>query len=159
METGRLGTCTSLTNLDKKTLLVILDTNFLIYMAEGLIAPSQIINTLNRKYQLITLKNVIDELNMLSNQKRTKIRRLAEKSLELIEKLNIIILECINEDSSKYIVDDLILLAAKYLKNNGYTPIIATCDKSMRRRSRLLGIPTLYYRRSEKLLETDWLPP
>ncbi len=159
METSRMGTCQTIEeprNLPSNKLLVLLDTNFLIYMAQGLIAPSQILETLDYAYCLLTIAPVKKELETLSKSNKPKLARLAARALELLSQLKITLLDL--QLSPEIKADDAIILAAQHLKKLGFNTLIATCDKSMRRRARALGIPTLYYRESEGILETDWVP-
>ncbi len=153
MEINRLGLRQALKFLSKKKIIVLIDTNFLIYIAKGLIAPSMILETLEYPYTIATTWPVVRELDLLSSTRSPTTARLARTARDRIlpRLVNIII-----DDNNK--ADDSLLLTALKLKGEGYHVIIATSDRILRSRARDSGIPTLYYRESEKSLELDWEP-
>jgi len=53
--------------------------------------------------------------------------------------------------------DDAIVALALNLKGSCRV-VVATNDRSLRRRLRGLGVPTMYYRRARGGLEVDWHP-
>ncbi len=149
METDRVGV--------RKRIILVVDTNFLIQMIEGIITPSKILEALESSFEIIIPESVIKELHFLAmHAPRLSTRRKAKAALDLLEK-NIIkyrVHESIHEKT-----DDDILLITLNLKKNKYRVIIATNDRTLRRRAKSLGLPTLYYRESEGLLEAEWLQP
>ncbi|MEB3779378.1 MAG: hypothetical protein GSR85_04015 [Desulfurococcales archaeon] len=138
---------------DNKRVIVILDANTLIYMAEGLMPPSLIDSVLDTGYRMVTLGEVVGELRRLRD-KRGKTGKLASKALELMERLEINIISPISDASA----DDAIEAKALELKRRGYRVIVATSDRELRRRLKRHGIPTLYYRESRGAPELEWLP-
>ncbi len=150
MEADRLGI--------RQRVIVIVDTNILIGLASGLITQYLIGEALETLYILGVPGSVVKELERLAESSPSlKTRRLARKALGMLadNKLPYIILETMDADE----VDDEILLTAVELKNKGYRIVVATNDKGLRKRLRSHGVPTLYYRETEGLMEVDWLPP
>ena len=151
MEANRLGVCPP---LDRRRLIILVDTNLLIYMAQGLVTPSMILDAVERSYALVVCEQVIRELATLSEQApKASTRRLSKRALDLLGMLNACVAECPGEEA-----DDAILLYALSLARSGAPVLIATSDRGLRRRARSHGIPTLYYRESERRLEADWEP-
>ncbi|MEB3845008.1 MAG: hypothetical protein LRS48_04935 [Desulfurococcales archaeon] len=151
METNRLGVREALEKLPDRRLVLLVDTNFLVYIAKGLIAPSQIIEALTAPYAPLIPSSVVGELNMLASSSKPSLARAARKALELAARLGWPVIEC-----GQGKTDDVVYRCAVTLKSMGRRIVVATCDKRLRGRLRLAGIPTLYYRESESRLETDW---
>ena len=149
MEADRLGICKTL-----KGVLVLADTNFLMYIASGLIPPSLILDALNTRYTLLVCKEILEELERLERSApRLSTRRLAGRTRVIIPKLNPIVVPCSNESRDKPVDDILVDFASRC---SDARIVLATCDRELRRKARRRGIPTLYYRESERRLETDW---
>jgi len=151
VETDRLGVCEALEKLPERRLVLLVDTNFLVYIAKGLIAPSQIIEAITAPYTPLIPSSVVGELNMLASSSKPSLARAARKALELAARLGWPVIEC-----GQGKTDDVVYRCAATLKSMGRRVVVATCDKRLRGRLRLAGIPTLYYRESESRLETDW---
>ena len=151
MEANRLGLCETLDN-NNKYVIILLDTNFLIYIARGVIAPSMILEALDIAYRLVACRQVLSELEYLSRSARQfKVRRLANRAIELLGSLKVCMTDCPGDNA-----DDAVLLKALHLAGAGLRVIVATGDRELRRRLRSHGIPSLYFRESEGILETDW---
>ncbi len=151
MEADRLGPCKTIENT---AYTVLVDTNILILMAEGTVAPTHILEALSASYTLATCTQVVRELEFLaSNALRLKTRRSAKSALRLLNMLVDCIIECPGEQA-----DDALILEARGLASKGIRAVIATSDKGLRRRARSLGIPSLFYRESERRLEIEWEP-
>ena len=149
METNRLGICETL-----RGVLVLADTNFLIYIASGLIPPSLISEALNARYTILVCREVIEELARLEKSApKLSTRRLARRAREMLPRLSPLISSC-NTGNRSMSIDDMLLDFAS--RCSGARVVIATCDRGLRRKARRRGIPTLYYRESERVLETDW---
>jgi len=105
---------------------IILDTNFLIYCAKKkLDYIEQIHNLINEKYELVTLSNVIKELEKLKEKaKKYKDKISADLALQLIEKNKIRKVNFKVGDT-----DELIIKLSKKSKKN----IVATLDREMRK--------------------------
>ncbi|MCE4600647.1 MAG: PIN domain-containing protein [Desulfurococcales archaeon] len=134
------------------------DTNILIGLASGLITQYLIGEALETLYILGVPGSVVRELERLAESSPSlKTRKLARRALDILasNKLQHIVLETMDAGD----VDDEILLTAVELKNKGYRIVVATNDKGLRKRLRSHGIPTLYYRETEGLMEVEWLPP
>ncbi|MAH06926.1 hypothetical protein CMI38_01590 [Candidatus Pacearchaeota archaeon] len=113
-------------------MLIILDTNFLIYMAkEKIDYVDELSNLLNEDYQIVVPKQVINELTSLKNDKLKKVSgkdKLASDLALKILKSNKI--QTIQTKKSKNIsVDQSIINLANQDKKN----IVCTLDKEMRK--------------------------
>ncbi|MEB3817031.1 MAG: PIN domain-containing protein [Desulfurococcales archaeon] len=146
MEANRLG-CS-------KGVIVVLDTNTLILMAAGVIPPSLLAETLESSHELVAPTAVKEELERLSaSHPRSLTRRRARAALNLAERLSVTWVNTTLKEA-----DDAIEELARALKAEGCRVVVATSDRSLRRRLRSIGVPTLYYRESEGRLELDWSP-
>jgi len=105
---------------------IILDTNFLVYCAKNKLDYfEEIHNLINEKYELVTLSNVIKELEKLKEKaKKYKDKISADLALQLIEKNKI---RKINFKEGN--TDELIIKLSKKSKKN----IVATLDREMRK--------------------------
>jgi len=131
---------------------VVVDTNFLLTMAQGVIAPSSLNDAINASYELITTNAVVKELEAMSKGEDLLARE-AGFALKLLERLGVQVLR-VKAGSA----DESILTLAKELVQNGDRVVVATNDKNLRRSVRRLGVPTLYLREEGLRLEIDWNP-
>jgi Uncharacterized proteins of PilT N-term./Vapc superfamily len=131
---------------------VVVDTNFLLTMAQGVIAPSSLNDAINASYELITTDAVMKELEAMSKG-GDLLAREAGFALKLLERLGVQVLR-VKAGSA----DESILTLAKELVQNGDRVVVATNDKNLRRSVRRLGVPTLYLREEGLRLEIDWNP-
>jgi len=147
MEAGGLG--------HGKGVVIVVDTNTLILMARGFIAPSMIGEAVEASYRLVAPLEVKRELERLAeSHPRPAIRRYSRTALELAGRLGVEWVEVGGGGD----VDDSIEALAAGLRAEGARVIVATSDRGLRRRLRRRGIPTLYYRESEGILQVDWSP-
>lgn len=136
----------------ERVALVLLDSNTLIIMARGLIAPSMLEEAILAPVRLATTRRVVEELESLSRgHPRPSVRRAASAALGLLEKLGVEVLDEAGGDA-----DDSLEAAALRLKASGARVYVATSDRALRRRLRLHGIPSVYYRESSGRLEAEW---
>ncbi len=134
--------------------ILILDTNFIIYIADGSIPLSILYESLPYDMQLAIVGSTVDELKRLASAApRPGDRRKAQRALDLLERIDVAVL-----DSPTGSVDDDIVMAALALKSEGRRVIVATGDRELRRRLRSHGIPTLYPRGPEMIPRVDWEP-
>ncbi|MFP3161961.1 MAG: PIN domain-containing protein [Acidilobus sp.] len=131
---------------------VVVDTNFLLMMAQGVIAPSSLNDAINASYELVTTDAVVKELETMS-KREDLLAREAEFALKLLERLGVQVLRVKAGNA-----DESILTLAKELVQNGDRVVVATNDKNLRRSVRRLGVPTLYLREEGLRLEIDWNP-
>jgi len=131
---------------------VVVDTNFLLMMAQGVIAPSSLNDAINASYELVTTDAVVKELEAMS-KREDLLAREAGFALKLLERLGVQVLR-VKADSA----DESILTLAKELVQSGDRVVVATNDKNLRRSVRRLGVPTLYLREEGLRLEIDWNP-
>ncbi len=136
----------------ERVALVLLDSNTLILMARGVVAPSMIEEALLAPVRLATTRAVVEELRRLSQEHpRPSVRRAAATALQLLERLGVEVLEEAGGDA-----DDSLEAAALRLRGGGLRVYVATSDRALRRRLRLHGVPSLYYRESSGRLEAEW---
>ncbi|MCG2889295.1 MAG: PIN domain-containing protein [Acidilobus sp.] len=128
------------------------DTNFLLMMAQGVIAPSSLNDAINASYELVTTDAVVKELETMS-KREDLLAREAGFALKLLERLGVQVLRVKAGNA-----DESILTLAKELVQSGDRVIVATNDKNLRRSVRRLGVPTLYLREEGLRLEIDWNP-
>ncbi len=134
--------------------ILILDTNFIMYIVEGSIPLSMLYDALPYSMQLAIVESTIEELKRLSSTApKLSDRRKARRALDLLERIGVVVL-----DSSTGSVDDDIVIVALALKSEGRRVIVATGDRELRRRLRSHGIPTLYPRGPEMVPRVDWEP-
>ena len=131
---------------------VVVDTNFLLMMAQGIIAPSSLNDAINASYELVTTDAVVKELETMS-KREDLLAREAGFALKLLERLGVQVLRVKAGNA-----DESILTLAKELVQSGDRVIVATNDKNLRRSVRRLGVPTLYLREEGLRLEIDWNP-
>jgi len=146
VETDRLGASQGV------KVKVVVDTNFLLTMAQGVIAPSSLNDAINASYELITTNAVVKELEAMSKG-GDLLAREAGFALKLLERLGVQVLR-VKAGSA----DESILTLTKELVQNGDRVVVATNDKNLRRSVRRLGVPTLYLREEGLRLEIDWNP-
>jgi len=140
----------------RERIALIADTNFLMMVPQGLVTPTLILEALESSYRILVPTSVIEELRMLAEKApAVKARRLASRTLHILER-GLIDYEVVEAEGP---ADDAIVLLAEKLKAMGVPVIVATNDRSLRRRLRMIGVPTLYYRESSSKLEVDWLQP
>ncbi|GBF09000.1 hypothetical protein apy_07250 [Aeropyrum pernix] len=131
---------------------VLLDSNTLILMASGRIAPSMILEAINSSFTPATTSTVVAELRELAEIHKTRLLgRRAQTALRLLQQMGVEVIETESRDA-----DDSLEEAAEKLKIEGAKVYVATSDRSLRRRLRRRGVPTIYYRSSEARLEADW---
>jgi rRNA-processing protein FCF1 len=96
---------------------------------------------LNRKFELILLSPVQQELRMLAMKSSLKIQKMATFALKLAEKC-----KYVEVDLSEKMVDDVILeVAAKWRM-----PVF-TNDSQLRKRLRDISVPVIYVRQKSHL--------
>lgn len=109
-------------------MLVILDTNFLIYCAkEKLDYAEEIAKIVNEGYELVVPKQVINELNKLKNDNYKRLSGKDKLACDLA--LQILNVNCIKivETKGKSVDDAIVNLSLENKKN-----IVCTLDREMR---------------------------
>ncbi|MCG2874128.1 MAG: PIN domain-containing protein, partial [Acidilobus sp.] len=92
---------------------VVVDTNFLLMMAQGVVAPSSLNDAINASYELVTTDAVVKELETMS-KREDLLAREAGFALKLLERLGVQVLR-VKADSA----DESILTLAKELVQSG----------------------------------------
>ncbi len=129
-----------------------LDSNIIIMLGQGIITLSMFYDILEQKVEMITTSSVVEELKKIADlNKNKKIYREINFGLSIINTGKIQIINTTEIDA-----DDSIFHASLELKNKGETVYVATNDKELRSRLRIVGIPTIYYRNSKSILEVEW---
>ncbi|MBT0159011.1 hypothetical protein G4O51_03395 [Candidatus Bathyarchaeota archaeon A05DMB-2] len=133
---------------DAKPLKIILDSNALFVPLQFKIDIfTDLERLLNRRFELILLSPVKQELEVLAAQGSPKMRRNASFALELAEKCRYVAVEA----SAYAVTDDVIFETAK----NWGVPVF-TNDRLLRKRLRDINVPVIYVRQKSRL-EIDGL--
>ena len=133
---------------------VLLDSNTLIYIISGLIALDDIVEAAGGPgIELATTDAVVEELKAMAERGRGLRSRRARSALDLMERTRISVVETGLQDA-----DDSLEAAALRLKGEGVIVYVATSDRELRRRLRIHGLPTIYYRESKGGVEAEWEP-
>ncbi len=134
--------------MNSNRVIVVLDTNMLLLMADGVPVLDNIKEALETEPLFIVLKPVYNELVKLASSGGNKLRRKARFALEIVEKYCKIVDFELKEGES---VDDGIIRFA--LENKA---IVATNDRELRRKLRALGIPEAYLREEAWRVVVDY---
>ena len=130
---------------------VILDTNFLILLAKGVVSIADLGDVVSFRYELLTTSAVVGELEEMA-AKGDMLSRHARRALDMLRSLGV---EVVDNGLSG---DESIEQLAVALKAQGQVVIVATNDVELRKRLRRLGIPTAFLREQSKRLQLDWEP-
>lgn len=123
---------------DKK---IIVDSNALMMVFEFNIDLEGELDRLLGKYQILIPKNIVDELNLLSQKGRGKKKQLAKAALKLLQRYDIV------DVDSNLDVDDAVILAAER-----YDGIVVTNDRELRKRLKDKSIPRICLRGKQQLM-------
>ena len=127
----------------KAPLKVILDSNALFVPFQFKIdLISELDNLLERRYELILLSPVKQELEALASKGSLKMRKAASCALKLAEKCRQVELKV----PETTLVDDAIIEAAK-----DFRAMVFTNDRQLRRRLRDISVPVIYLRQKSRL--------
>jgi len=133
--------------LRRDKLKIVLDTNMLLLLADGINIFEQIEEKLAIKPEYIVLKPVYMELKKLAENPLKKIGRKARFVLSIIDKY----CEIVDVESNKP-VDDLIV---EYAVENHAA--VASNDRKLREKLRARGIPEIYLREEKMMIEVEGL--
>jgi len=125
----------------------VLDTNMLMLAASGVPVLEHIEEELETKPEFIVLKPVYDELVRIAMRSGGIAAKRALFALKLVEQFCKII-DYTSKPGEN--VDDAIVNFA--LQNNA---IVATNDRELRKRLRLLGIPEAYFREEARRVKVE----
>lgn len=127
----------------KKTLKVLLDTNFLmIPIRFGVDIFSEMGDLLEVVVEPVVTQSVLDEIHLLMREAKPSFSRELEFALKIAS-------QCTMIDDERRLhekVDDSLIRMAV---DNGL--IVGTTDADLRRRLRAVGVPALYLRQSNRL--------
>ncbi|MEM4762566.1 MAG: 30S processome protein Utp24 [Desulfurococcaceae archaeon] len=126
---------------------VVLDTNMLMLIADGIPVLDHIREELEAEPRFIVIKPVYDELLKIAYSNNGKIRKKALFAIEIAEKYCEITEYELRKNEN---VDDAILRFA--LENKA---IVATNDKILRARLREAGIPEAYFREEARRVKVE----
>lgn len=126
---------------------VIFDTNFLLYAVEfkGNIFQA-IEDAVTQQIEKILLSPVLDEIHHLAVYSPNKIKRRAQKVLELIHDKQLKFRTIVVQSKASNDVDQTI---TTYAQNNQC--YIATNDKELRKTLRKAGIPVIFLRQRSRI--------
>ena len=127
--------------------LIILDTNMLMLIAEGVNVFEQIEEKLAIKPRYIVLKPVMKELEKLASSGKPGIARKALFAKQIAEKYCEIV-----DVEKEGNVDDIILEYARE-----HNAAVATNDRELRRKLREKGIPEIYIREESMRIDIEGL--
>lgn len=130
---------------------IIIDTNMLLLLADGINVFEQIEEKLSIKPEYIVLKPILEELEKLANSNKLSIRRKASFVLRILKNYCKII-DVDEELSREKNVDDIIL---KYAEK--HQAVVATNDKDLRRKLRRKGLPEIYLREESMRIDVEGL--
>ena len=118
-------------------IIVIPDTNFLIYTIKHKINMDYELDRILNNYEIVILNCVMDELEKLKTQLKGKEKFSINLLLSLIKRYK-------TEDYKigKY-ADEIIINYAKYQKDNGNKIVVCTNDKDLKKRLINMGIPII----------------
>lgn len=138
----------------KQKIRILLDTNMLLTIADGINIFEQIEDILETKPEYIVIKPVLTELQKLASTASPSVRRKARFALRIVEQFCKVI-DMDNElfgrtDDNK--VDDLIV---EFALRHGIA--VATNDKELRKRLREKGIPEIYLREESMRIDIEGL--
>lgn len=129
---------------------ILLDSSFLMLPSVKRInLASELDRLVSSAYRLVTLTNVVRELEKLASQGSPGERRRARLALELMRTLGVEVVDLGIEGGA----DRAIVEASRARRW-----IVATMDRELRAKLRELGVPTIYLR-GEKRLEMEGEPP
>lgn len=112
---------------------ILLDTNILLYIYDGIDIFNEIINVLDYKPLFVIHKASLNELNTMLNGKSTKMRNKARVALEYLSRFKQLWIE--KDDFMTYPPDDAILLTCKK-----YDYILLTNDEELKQKAKRLGV-------------------
>ena len=131
------------------------DTNFIVQLGEGSITLGMLGDALLFPFELVLPKAVLMEAEALSRREGKVVSRKAARGLQLLHRTGFRLAE--HEEGLS--ADKSVIEVSLRLKREGGSVVVATSDRELRRRLRRLGVPSLYFRESEGILEVEWLPP
>lgn len=132
--------------LNDRRIKVVLDTNFIVLIGDKPDIINQIEEKLLVKPEFIVLNQVLEELISLTRSKAVGTARKAKFALELIKQFSTFVKYA---DEYKD-ADEAIINYA--LENKA---IVATNDKELRRRLKMLGIPEIYLREESMRIDVE----
>jgi len=131
------------TSAQRETLKVILDSNALFVPLQFKIDVfNDLKRLLNRRFELILLSQVKQELKILAEKGSTKMRKNASYALKLAEKCKYVEVGV----PASAITDDVIVKIAKEWK-----AAVFTNDRQLRERLRDISVPVIYVRQKSRL--------
>ncbi|MCS7106868.1 MAG: hypothetical protein NZ902_02020 [Acidilobaceae archaeon] len=140
MEVDRLGHC--------RGIVLLLDTNMILLLAGGEVSLARLEQVLEMPFVPLVPSSVMEELRSLSSRHEARVPR---RALELVQVMGAKVVE------TRGSADDSLVELAMNLKSKCRV-VVATSDRELRSRLKLMGIPTLYYRAARGDVELEWSP-
>ncbi|MET1160730.1 MAG: PIN domain-containing protein, partial [Thermoprotei archaeon] len=130
---------------DKKKITIVMDTNMLMLIGEGINVFEQIEEKLAIKPDYVVLKHILKELEKLSRSNSPIIRRRAKLAIQVArEKCRVVDFDD-NLDTDTAIIE--------YALKTGAA--VATNDRELRRKLREKGIPEIYLREESMRIDIE----
>ncbi|RLF41862.1 MAG: hypothetical protein DRN12_01990 [Thermoplasmata archaeon] len=123
---------------DKK---IILDSSALMMVFEFNIDIEEELDRLLGRYHILIPRNVVDEIDFLSQKGRGRKKQLAKTALKLLQRYDII------DVDSNLNADDAVVAAAEE-----YNGMVVTNDRELRRKLKEKGIPRICLRGKHRLM-------
>ncbi len=131
------------TEVANRTLKIIMDTNaFFVPLKFKIDVRENLKSLLDRRFELIVLSPIINELTELTEKGSMKVRKQASYALRLAEKCEIFNVSSGPEDSP----DDVILKVA-----SEWDSPVFTNDRQLRKKLRDINVPVIYVRQKSRL--------
>ncbi len=128
---------------EKQRLQVIMDTNsFFVPLKFGISLPSDLENLLNRKFEMVLLSRVKNELTTLATTRSASTKKNAEIALKLAEKCTYKEIKTARSQPT----DEVIIETAKKWK-----AAVFTNDRLLRKKLRDISVPVIYVRQKSHL--------
>ncbi len=126
-----------------ESLKIIMDANAFFVPLKFKIDIAESLNSLlDRRFELVVLSPIIDELEKLAEKGPTKVRKEASYAIRLAEKCRIFHV-CLDPENSP---DDVIIKVARELGSPVFTN-----DRQLRKKLRDINVPVIYVRQKSRL--------
>ncbi len=123
--------------------IVLLDTNALMMISEGVNVISDLEEELATKPVYVCLESIVKELERIAESSGVKESKKARLALEVVNE------KCIIVKSDFETADRDLISKALEFKSKGYRVIVATNDREIRRKLREAGVTVAFYRESK----------
>lgn len=134
---------------------LILDTSVLMNIGSGRPSLENLCDATGTLPVLIIPRAVLAELENLTAESRPSTKLKAITALKVLRETKLCKVVFLNESISSH-ADDEVFLIAKKLASAKCRVAVATSDKALRRRCRMIGIPTVFLRETQLRFYSDY---